>query len=112
MDPLPTAAVLLSRALAERRARVGVVGLGYAGPPRPPGGGRPRGGVVGRGRPGRRRAEAFVAAAFAALGHAVAPAKTEALVRGRSCPGHAPPTRVPPLRAPNRFEPTADAERL
>src|SRR4051794_35211995 len=91
MEPLPPAAVLLSRALAERRARVGVVGLGYAGLP---------------------LAEAFVAAGFAVLGHDIDAERVRALRQGRSYLGHVPGARVAALLATGRFEATADADRL
>src|SRR4051794_20976202 len=84
MDPQP--AVLLSRAIAERRARVAVVGLGYAGLP---------------------LAEAFVAAGFPVLGHDVDERKITSLKQGRSYLGHVPDARGAALSATGRFEPTA-----
>src|SRR5260370_33955796 len=90
MDPLPAAA-LLSRALAERRARVAVGGRGYAGLP---------------------LAEAFVAAGFPVLGHDVDEGKVGSLRQGRSYLGHVPDGRVAALLATGRFEATTDAARL
>jgi UDP-N-acetyl-D-glucosamine dehydrogenase len=91
MNPLPSAAAVLSRALAERTARVAVVGLGYAGLP---------------------LAEAFVATGFNVLGHDIDADKIDALRQGRSYLGHVSDARIVALRATGRFEPTADPQRL
>jgi UDP-N-acetyl-D-glucosamine dehydrogenase len=86
-----TAAGALSRAIAERRARVGVLGLGYAGLP---------------------LAEAFVQAGFAVLGYDVDLEKVQSLRRGQSYLGHFTADRVKALRATGRFEASGDEERL
>jgi UDP-N-acetyl-D-glucosamine dehydrogenase len=89
--PRPATADDLSRAIAERRARVAVLGLGYAGLP---------------------LAEAFVHAGFPVLGFDIDPDKVAALRRGASYLGHVAAERVRALAASRRFEPTGDEPRL
>jgi UDP-N-acetyl-D-glucosamine dehydrogenase len=91
MEPPPPPAAELGRAIAGRTARVGVLGLGYAGLP---------------------LAEVFLAAGFPVLGFDVDPAKVARLRRGESYLGHVPAARIRAMLAGGRFEPTGDLERL
>jgi UDP-N-acetyl-D-glucosamine dehydrogenase len=89
--PLPPAAAELSHRIADRSARVAIVGLGYAGLP---------------------LAEAFVITGFPVLGYDIDVQKVLSLGRGESYLGHIASERVAALRATGRFEATADAARL
>jgi UDP-N-acetyl-D-glucosamine dehydrogenase len=90
MEPSPLAAEL-SAAIAARRARVAVVGLGYAGLP---------------------LAEAFWAAGFAVLGLDIDPERVARLRRGESYLGHISPERVRALLGSGRFTATEDPDEL
>ena len=81
----------LSRAIAGRSARVGVIGLGYVGLP---------------------LVELFAAGGFPVLGLDVDAAKVDALQAGRSYIAHIKPERVAAMRASGRFEATDDFARL
>ena len=84
-------AVRLRRALLERTARVGVIGLGYGGLP---------------------LGELFAGRGFPVLGLDIDPVKVECLQAGRSYIGHIASERVAALRAGGRFAATADFARL
>lgn len=80
----------LRRAITERTARVGIIGLGYVGLP---------------------LARAFASAGFRVLGFDTDPAKVDALSTGRSYIGHIGPDVVRAMRGAG-FEATSDFERL
>jgi UDP-N-acetyl-D-glucosamine dehydrogenase len=86
--PDRTAAVALLARIESRRARVGVIGLGYVGLP---------------------LAAAIAEKGYEVLGFDIDPAKVELLGAGRSYLRSVP---VQALRAPRRFEATADFDRL
>jgi UDP-N-acetyl-D-glucosamine dehydrogenase len=88
---MPPLADELARALANRRARIAVLGLGYAGLP---------------------LAEAFVHAGFPVLGYDIDPERIACLRRGASYLGHVAAARIAAILASQRFEPTCDEERL
>lgn len=81
----------LIAAIAERRARVGIIGLGYVGLP---------------------LVEAFVSAGFRVLGFDVDAAKIASLEKGESYIGHIPAENIRRMREAGRFEPTSNFERL
>ncbi len=81
----------LRRALAERSARVGVIGLGYVGLP---------------------LVELFVTKGFPVLGLDIDPRKVERLQAGQSYIGHIASDRVRALVDSGRFEATTDFSRL
>ncbi len=81
----------LDQAIADRTAKVGVVGLGYVGLP---------------------LIRAFVHAGFSTLGFDVDPVKVERLREGRSYIGHIPSEWIDQCVGDGKFEPTADMERL
>jgi UDP-N-acetyl-D-glucosamine dehydrogenase len=81
----------LRRALADRTARVGVIGLGYVGLP---------------------LAELFVTKGFPVLGLDLDPVKVERLQAGKSYIGHIASERVQALRDSGRFQATTDFSRL
>src|SRR4051812_4593226 len=85
--PREDLAASLRRAIAERRARVGVIGLGYVGLP---------------------LVELFSAGGFPVLGFDIDQAKVDSLRAGRSYIGHIAPSRIAALLEGGRFEPTAD----
>jgi UDP-N-acetyl-D-glucosamine dehydrogenase len=91
MDANPLVAVEMSRKIAERTARVAIVGLGYAGLP---------------------LAEVFWDAGFAVLGVDTDTECIDCLCRGESYLGHFPAERVRRLLDSGRFEPTSEAHRL
>jgi UDP-N-acetyl-D-glucosamine dehydrogenase len=91
MDIDPPAAVVLSGKIADRSARVAIVGLGYAGLP---------------------LAEVFWDAGFAVLGVDVDAERIACLCRGESYLRHFAAERVRRLLNSGRFEPTSDASRL
>src|SRR4051795_4331363 len=81
----------LRRAIDDRTARVGVIGLGYVGLP---------------------LVELFARGGFPVLGLDIDAAKVEHLRAGRSYIGHIASERVAALQAEGRFEATADFDRL
>ena len=81
----------LGRALQERTARVGVIGLGYVGLP---------------------LVELFVTKGFPVLGLDIDPAKVERLREGKSYIGHIASERVKALGDSGRFEATSNFARL
>ena len=91
MSPAPDAVDRLSRAIADRSARVGVIGLGYVGLP---------------------LVELFAGGGFPVLGLDVDEAKVDSLQAGRSYIAHIGSARVAAMRASGRFEATADFARL
>ncbi|HZN34496.1 MAG TPA: NAD(P)-binding domain-containing protein, partial [Pirellulaceae bacterium] len=82
-----SSAAQLRRAIDDKTARVGIVGLGYVGLP---------------------LARTFVAAGFRVLGFDVDAGKVEKLRRGESYIGHIPGEWIKECIAAGRFEPTAD----
>ncbi len=84
-------AVALRRAIDERTARVGVIGLGYVGLP---------------------LSLAFADRGFRVLGFDVDRSKVEVLASGGSYISHLPPERVAEARTSDRFEATDDFGRL
>lgn len=81
----------LERAIQDKTARVGVIGLGYVGLP---------------------LIQAFVKAGFRTLGFDIDQAKVDALRAGRSYIQHVPSQTVRGWIDQGRFEPTADMTRL
>lgn len=81
----------LERAIENKTARVGVVGLGYVGLP---------------------LIQAFVAAGYKTLGFDVDAAKVERLLAGESYIGHIPSPWIAACVAEKTFLPTADMRRL
>jgi UDP-N-acetyl-D-glucosamine dehydrogenase len=81
----------LRRAIAGRRARIGIIGLGYVGLP---------------------LACLFAEKGFPATGFDIDPAKVKALNAGRSYIKHIPAARVKAIRSGGRFEATGDFDRL
>ncbi|HEX7447755.1 MAG TPA: nucleotide sugar dehydrogenase [Pirellulales bacterium] len=81
----------LERAIENKTARVGVVGLGYVGLP---------------------LIQAFVAAGYKTLGFDVDAAKVERLLAGESYIGHIPSPWIATCVAEKTFLPTADMRRL
>lgn len=90
-SPLPLPAVRLASAIAERRACIGIVGLGYAGLP---------------------LVEVFVNAGFPVVGFDIDRERVGHLRRGESYLGHLTAERVQQWRATGRFDPTGDFKRL
>jgi UDP-N-acetyl-D-glucosamine dehydrogenase len=89
--PAPGHAERLKRAIDERTARVGVIGLGYVGLP---------------------LVELFAGRGFPVLGLDIDPAKVARLQAGQSYIGHISSERVSALRDGGHFEATADFSRL
>ena len=89
--PIGDLADRLGRAIVDRTARVGVIGLGYVGLP---------------------LMELFAAAGFRVVGFDIDPAKVQTLMQGGSYIGHIAPGRVRALLDAGRFEATADFARL
>ena len=89
--PLAERAAQLHRAIAERTARVAVIGLGYVGLP---------------------LVELFARHGFPVLGCDIDAAKVERLQAGESYIGHIPSSRVMALRDGGKFEATNDFARL
>ncbi len=89
--PLAGPAGRLSDAIADRSARIAVIGLGYVGLP---------------------LASAVVAGGFPVLGFDIDPAKVEALEGGRSYIRQVSGESVTALNATGRFSATADMRRL
>ena len=89
--PLEAQAEVLHRALADRSARVGVIGLGYVGLP---------------------LVELFVTKGFPVLGLDIDPVKVRRLQAGESYIGHIASDRVRALGESGRFEATTDFSRL
>src|SRR4051795_8252672 len=81
----------LRRAIEDRTARVGVIGLGYVGLP---------------------LVELFAAKGFSVLGLDIDSTKVQRLQAGQSYIGHIASERVAALRDSGRFEATADFVRL
>jgi UDP-N-acetyl-D-glucosamine dehydrogenase len=81
----------LRKALADKSAKVGVIGLGYVGLP---------------------LIRAFVGAGFRTLGYDVDESKVRRLLAGESYIGHIPSPWIADCVASRRFEPTADMQRL
>jgi UDP-N-acetyl-D-glucosamine dehydrogenase len=90
-DSAPTPAERLRRAIDERTATVGILGLGYVGLP---------------------LALTFAERGFRVLGFDVDEAKVERLGRGESYIEHVPAGRVAALAAAGKLEATADFSRL
>ena len=96
MNPHPNdnlerlASDLIAR-VVDRKALVGVIGLGYVGLP---------------------LVELFAGAGFPVLGFDLDPAKIERLRRGESYIGHVPSDRIAALIGSDRFAATADFDRL
>ncbi len=82
---------LLSAAIEQHTARVGVVGLGYVGLP---------------------LVRAIIAAGYRTLGFDADPQKVERLTRGESYIKHVPSEWIASCRKEGKFEPTADMGRL
>jgi UDP-N-acetyl-D-glucosamine dehydrogenase len=91
MAPRPTHALRLERAIGERTARIGVIGLGYVGLP---------------------LVELFASGGFTVLGLDIDSTKVARLQGGQSYIGHIASERVSSLRDGDRFEATADFSRL
>ena len=91
IGPRPAHVQRLERAIDERTARVGVIGLGYVGLP---------------------LVELFAGRGFPVLGLDIDPAKVERLQAGQSYIGHIASERVAALRDGGQFEATADFSRL
>jgi UDP-N-acetyl-D-glucosamine dehydrogenase len=81
----------LQQAIANKTARIGVVGLGYVGLP---------------------LIRAFVAAGLRTLGYDIDLSKVQRLLAGESYIGHIPSPWIADCIASRRFEPTADMQRL
>jgi UDP-N-acetyl-D-glucosamine dehydrogenase len=81
----------LSRAIRDRSAQVGVIGLGYVGLP---------------------LTEVFADRGFAVLGFDIDPVKVDRLEAGESYIGHIASERIAALRASRRFAATTDFSRL
>lgn len=79
------------RAIADKTAKVGVIGLGYVGLP---------------------LIRAFVEAGFRTLGFDVDEAKVRRLLAGESYIGHIPSSWIADCVGSGRFQPTADMKRL
>ena len=90
MAPVPIVDSL-RKALTEKSAKVGVIGLGYVGLP---------------------LIRAFVAAGFRTLGYDIDASKVQRLLAGESYIGHIPSPWIADCVASRRFEPTADMQRL
>lgn len=90
VDPGASAA-RLSQRIADRTARVGVIGLGYVGLP---------------------LVELFASKGFSVLGLDIDPVKVGRLEAGQSYIGHIASERVAALRDSGRFSATADFSRL
>ncbi len=86
-----TLAITLRKAIDDRTATVGVIGLGYVGLP---------------------LVELFAAGGFPVLGLDIDRPKISALQAGRSYIGHIPSERIAALNASGRFEATADFGQL
>src|SRR5690242_15574249 len=90
MDSMTTFEKLQS-AIAEKSARVGIIGLGYVGLP---------------------LVRTFAQAGFRVLGFDVDATKVERLKRGESYIGHIASEWIAEVIGQGRFEPTADMTRL
>ena len=88
---LTTMAESLRKALGDKSAKVGVIGLGYVGLP---------------------LIRAFVGAGFRTLGYDVDESKVRRLLAGESYIGHIPSPWIADCVANRRFEPTVDMGRL
>src|SRR3954470_8761064 len=84
-------AIPLEKAIADRTAVVGVVGLGYVGLP---------------------LIRAFIAAGFRTMGFDVDNSKVEKLLAGQSYIGHIPGEWISECVSSKKFTPTADMKRL
>jgi UDP-N-acetyl-D-glucosamine dehydrogenase len=84
-------AIALEKAIADRTATVGVVGLGYVGLP---------------------LIRAFVAAGFRTMGFDVDDSKVQRLLAGKSYIGHIPSEWISDCIASGKFTPTSDMRRL
>jgi UDP-N-acetyl-D-glucosamine dehydrogenase len=91
IGPRPAHVQRLERAIDERTARIGVIGLGYVGLP---------------------LVELFAGRGFPVLGLDIDPAKVDRLQAGQSYIGHIASERVRALRDGGLFEATADFSRL
>lgn len=82
---------VLERAIAEKKAKIGVVGLGYVGLP---------------------LIRAFIQAGFSTLGYDVDQSKVDKLLAGKSYIGHIPDDIIREWRDAKAFTPTSDMQRL
>ena len=81
----------LEKAIRDKSAKVGVIGLGYVGLP---------------------LIRAFIDAGYATMGFDVDQAKVDRLLAGQSYIGHIPSEWIAECIADGKFEPTADMQRL
>ena len=88
---MPPTSELLSRKIAEKTARVGVIGLGYVGLP---------------------LLHAFVKAGFGTIGYDIDQAKVDRLLAGESYIAHIPSDWITEWLAAKQFTATADMQRL
>jgi UDP-N-acetyl-D-glucosamine dehydrogenase len=88
---MPISAIELKEAISQKKARVGVVGLGYVGIP---------------------LIQAFVKAGFNTIGFDVDQKKVDRLLAGQSYIGHIPSSWVAEIVETKRFVPTVDMRRM
>ena len=88
---MPISAIELKEAISQKKATVGVVGLGYVGIP---------------------LIQAFVKAGFSTIGFDIDQKKVDRLLAGQSYIGHIPSSWIAEIVETKRFVPTADMQRL